>query len=177
VGRLYLASVLDLAARRIPGFSLGEHHAAELAVDARKMAAAGRGGDVRGVIFHTAKGSELTVTLFSKVCARLGVTKWMGRVGLCFDTAVIESRHSTLEFELLSRHRFSAKAQARRAVARLIGRDNSTRCHSHTRCVHRSSTGRSPPNETPGRRRPREPSARIVSVARKYIGWYHGGER
>jgi len=30
----------------------------------------------------------------------------------------------------LSRHRFSAKAQAHRAVARLIGRDNTTRRHS-----------------------------------------------
>ena len=177
MGRLYLASVLNLTARRIPGFSLGEHHAAELAAGARKMAAAGRGGDVWGVIFHTDKRSELTVTLFSKVCARLGVTKSMGRVGSCFDTAVIESRHSTLEFDLLSRHRFSTKAEARRAVARIIGRYNMTRCHSHARCVHRLSMGRSPPNETPGRRRPREPSARIVSVARKYIGWYHGAER
>ena len=130
VGRLYLSSVLDRAARRIPGFALGEHHVTELAAGARKMAAAGRGGDVRGVIFHTDKRSELTVTLFSKVCARLGVTKSMGRVGSCFDTAVIESWHSTLEFELLSRHRFSAKAQAHRAVARLIGRDNTTRRHS-----------------------------------------------
>jgi transposase InsO family protein len=72
VGRLYLSSVLDRAARRIPGFALGEHHVTELAAGARKMAAAGRGGDVRGVIFHTDKRSELTVTLFSKVCAFRG---------------------------------------------------------------------------------------------------------
>ena len=30
-GKLYLASVLDLAARRIPGFALSEHHDAEVA--------------------------------------------------------------------------------------------------------------------------------------------------
>jgi transposase InsO family protein len=57
-GKLYLASVVDLAARRIPGFALGEHHDANLAIGALKMAAAVRGGDVRGVIFHTDKGSE-----------------------------------------------------------------------------------------------------------------------
>jgi putative transposase len=51
-------------------------------------------------------------------------------VGSCFDSAVIESRHSTLEFELLSGHRFATKAEARRAVARYIDVYNTTRRHS-----------------------------------------------
>ena len=48
-----MASVLDLCSRRVPGFALGEHHDAELAAAAVKMAAAVRGGDVAGVIFHS----------------------------------------------------------------------------------------------------------------------------
>ena len=52
------------------------------------------------------------------------MTQSMGRVGSCFDNAVIESWHSTLEFELLSRRRFATKAQARREVARFIDRYN-----------------------------------------------------
>ena len=63
-GKLYLASVLDLASRRLPGFAIGEHHDAELAAGALKMAAAVRGGDVRGVIFHSDKGSEFTASAF-----------------------------------------------------------------------------------------------------------------
>ena len=129
-GQLYLASVIDLAARRIPGFALGEHHDAELAAGALKMAAAVRGGDVRGVIFHSDKGSEYTASLFEEVCDRLGVTQSMGRVGSCFDNAASESWHSTLEFELLSRRRFATKADARREVARFIDRYNTTRRHS-----------------------------------------------
>ena len=129
-GKLYLASVLDLAARRIPGFAIGEHHDAELATGALQMAAAVRGGDVTGVIFHSDKGSEFTASDFAAACDRLGVTQSMGRVGSCFDSAVIESWHSTLEFELLSRHRFATKAEARRAVARFIDRYNTTRRHS-----------------------------------------------
>ena len=54
----------------------------------------------------------------------------MGRVGSCFDNAVAESWHSTLEFELLSRRRFATKAEARREVARFIDRYNTTRRHS-----------------------------------------------
>jgi len=129
-GKLYLASVLDLAARRIPGFALGEHHDAELAAGALKMAAAVRGGNVAGVVFHSDKGSEYTASLFEEVCDRLGVTQSMGRVGSCFDNAAIESWHSTLEFELLSRRRFATKAEARREVARFIDRYNTTRRHS-----------------------------------------------
>ncbi|MGH9920654.1 MAG: IS3 family transposase [Nitrososphaerales archaeon] len=129
-GKLYLASVLDLAARRIPGFAIDEHHDAELAAGALKMAAAIRGGDVRGVIFHSDKGSEFTAFDFSEVCDHLGVIQSMGRVGSCFDNAAVESWHSTLEFELLSRRRFATKAEARREVARFIDRYNTTRRHS-----------------------------------------------
>lgn len=94
------------------------------------MAAAIRGGDVRGVIFHSDKGSEFTATEFARVCDRLGVTQSAGRVGSALDNAVIESWHSTLEFELLSRRRFATRAEARREVARFIDRYNTTRRHS-----------------------------------------------
>ncbi len=74
--------------------------------------------------------SEFTASDFAAACDRLGVTQSMGRVGSCFDTAVIESWHSTLEFELLSRHHFATKAEARRFVARYIDTYNTTRRHS-----------------------------------------------
>jgi transposase InsO family protein len=54
----------------------------------------------------------------------------MGRVGSCFDNAAIESWHSTLEFELLSRQRFATKAEARKEVARFIDWYNRVRRHS-----------------------------------------------
>jgi putative transposase len=129
-GKLYLASVLDLASRRIAGFAIGEHHDAALAVGSLDMAVAVRGGDVKGVIFHTDKGSEFTASLFALACGDLGVTQSMGRVGSCFDNAAIESWHSTLEFECLRRHRFATKAEARREVARFIDWYNVTRKHS-----------------------------------------------
>jgi putative transposase len=57
-GKLYLASVLDMASRRVLGFALGEHHDAQLAYGALAMAVAVRGGQVPGVIMHTDQGSE-----------------------------------------------------------------------------------------------------------------------
>src|SRR5207245_1380840 len=76
-GKLYLASVLDLAARRIPGFAMGEHHDAELAAGALKMAAAVRGGDVAGVIFHSDKGSEGGFERSSQHLDHGGVQRWV----------------------------------------------------------------------------------------------------
>lgn len=129
-GKLYLAAVLDLGSRRVPGFSISEHHDAEVATAAVQMAAATRGGNVKGVVFHSDKGSEYTADLFAAACRRLGITRSMGRVGSCFDNAAAESFNSTLEFELLSRQRFATKVDARRAVAAFIDRYNTTRRHS-----------------------------------------------
>ncbi|WSA73335.1 IS3 family transposase [Streptomyces sp. NBC_01800] len=57
-GKLYLATVIDLFSRRMLGYAMGERHDADLVVASLNMAAATRGGDVRGVIFHSDRGSE-----------------------------------------------------------------------------------------------------------------------
>jgi transposase InsO family protein len=129
-GKLYLATVEDLASRRLPGFAIGEHHDAGLAKAALCMAATVRGGNVGGVIFHSDKGGEYTGDTFADACQRLGITQSMGRVGSALDNAAAESFNSTLEWELLSRRHFATKAQARRAVAEFIDAYNHQRRHS-----------------------------------------------
>jgi putative transposase len=129
-GPFYLASVIDLHSRRIPGFALGEHHDAELAKAALCMAVAVRGGDVAGVVFHTDQGGEYTGAVFATACATTKVTQSMGRTGSALDNAAAESFHSTLEFELLRQSHFQTRAQARRAVAGYLEEYNLTRRHS-----------------------------------------------
>ena len=129
-GKLHLDSVLDVASRRVVGFALGEHHDAELAYGALAMAVAVRGGQVPGVIFHTDQGSEYTAGLFRAACGRLSVSQSMGRPGSALDNAVIESWHSTLEFELRRTERFATRAAARARVAQWIEEYNTTRRHS-----------------------------------------------
>jgi putative transposase len=129
-GKLYLDSVLDMASRRVLGFALGEHHDAALAYGALAMAVAVRGGAVPGVIMHTDQGSEYTAGAFRAACARLGISQSMGRPGSALDNAVIESWHSTLEFELRRVEDFATRAQARAKVAAWIEEYNTTRRHS-----------------------------------------------
>jgi transposase InsO family protein len=129
-GKLYLATVLDLASRRMAGFAIGEHHDSALARAALCMAAAVRGGRVAGVVFHTDKGGEYVGDLFTRACAGLEVIQSMGRVGSALDNAAAESFNSTLEWELLARQHFATKDQARREVATFIDAYNHQRRHS-----------------------------------------------
>ncbi len=129
-GKLYLASVLDMASRRVVGFALGEHHDAQLAYGALAMAVTIRGGQVPGVVFHTDQGSEYTAGTVRAACERLGVHQSMGRPGSALDNAVIESWHSTLQFELRALEHFTTKAAARTRIPAWIDDYNHRRRHS-----------------------------------------------
>ena len=129
-GKLYLASVMDAASRRILGFTLSDHHDAAAAYGALAMAITIRGGQVPGVIMHTDQGSEYTARAFQAACQRTGVAQSMGRPGSALDNAVIESWHSTLEFELRRAERFATKTAARAKVAAWIEDYNTRRRHS-----------------------------------------------
>lgn len=131
-GKLFLDSVLDMGSRRIVGFALGEHHDEPLATRALQMAVAVRGGRqaITGVVLHTDQGSEYTAHAFQAACARVGAIQSMGRVASALDNAVIESWHSTLEFELRALEHFPTKAAARARIPAWIEEYNHDRRHS-----------------------------------------------
>ena len=56
-GWLYLASVIDLASRRVVGFAMADHMRADLVCDALQMALDQR-HPARGLIFHSDRGSQ-----------------------------------------------------------------------------------------------------------------------
>ncbi|MCA1705045.1 MAG: IS3 family transposase [Actinobacteria bacterium] len=115
-GKLYLATVIDLYSRRLLGYPTSVHPDADLAGQAIKMALASRGGAVAGVIFHSDRGSTYTANDFTTLCETLDIAQSMGRVGSCFDNAAAESFFSTLEHEVLSRHHFTTRKEAREVV-------------------------------------------------------------
>ncbi|MFE2179238.1 IS3 family transposase [Streptomyces sp. NPDC059455] len=130
-GRLFLATVIDLFSRRLLGYAMGERHDAELVVAALHMVVATRGGDVKGVIFRSDRGSEYTSRRFRRACRRSGVTQSMGRVGSCFDNAVSEAFNSVLKVEYLHRRTFVTRTEARlKIVTWITGFYNARRLHS-----------------------------------------------
>ncbi|MFD5110694.1 IS3 family transposase, partial [Streptomyces cinereoruber] len=74
---LYLATVVDLASRRLAGWALADHMRAGLVIDA--LAAAERTRDsLRGAIMHTDHGSQYTSKAFADACRQAGVAQSMG---------------------------------------------------------------------------------------------------
>ena len=74
--------------------------------------------------------AEYTARAFRTACQRLSIAQSMGRPGSALDNAVIESWHSTLEFELRRMEHFATKAAARAKVAAWIEDYNQHRRHS-----------------------------------------------
>jgi transposase InsO family protein len=129
--KLYVATVIDLYSRRLIGWAIGERHSADLVCDALRMAHAIRGGNTRGVIMHTDRGSEYTSGAFSGLCRDLGVVQSMGRTGSCLDNAVAESFFATFKTELIYRRVLATAGHAKREIIDWFDRYNRTRKHSH----------------------------------------------
>jgi putative transposase len=129
-GWLYVASVLDLGSRRLLGYSMAEHMRTSLVADALEMAAATRGGQTAGVIFHGDRGSQYMSSDYQQLIADLDMIQSVGRTGVCWDNAVAESFWSSLKREVVHRYRFATRADARRAIFVWINRYNHHRLHS-----------------------------------------------
>jgi transposase InsO family protein len=129
-GWLYVASVLDLGSRRLLGYSMAEHMRTELVADALEMAAAARGGQTAGVIFHGDRGSQYMSGDYRQLIAALDIVQSVGRTGVCWDNAVAEAFWSSLKREVVHRYRFATRADARRAIFAWINRYNHRRLHS-----------------------------------------------
>jgi putative transposase len=115
-GKLYLATTLDCFSRKAVGWSIRDDMRAELVVDALEMAVSRRRPEVGSLVFHSDQGSQYTALLFGQRCRCSGIAQSMGSKGDCFDNAVCESFHATLEKELLRRTTFRTKQEARTAI-------------------------------------------------------------
>lgn len=130
-GWLYLATVIDLASRRLLGWSMSDRHDTTLVIDALEAAVAARGrATMDGTIFHSDRGSEYTSEAFRQACKDLGIKQSVGRTGSCLDNAVAESLFATFKIEAVLREQFDTRNHARTATFRWVARYNNVRLHS-----------------------------------------------
>jgi transposase InsO family protein len=128
-GWLYLATVIDIASRRIVGFAMAEHLRTELACDALTNAIAAR-DPAPGVIFHADRGCQYTSSDYATLAGDLEVRLSTGRTGQCWDNALAESFFASLKGECLDLQPWPTRAGARRATVDYIAWYNGTRLHS-----------------------------------------------
>jgi transposase InsO family protein len=128
-GWLYLATVIDIASRRVVGYALADHLRTELVSDALSNAVAAR-NPAPGVIFHADRGCQYTSAAFAGLASDCAVTLSHGRTGQCWDNALSESFFASLKGELIDTHAWPTRDRARRAIVEYIAWYNGTRLHS-----------------------------------------------
>lgn len=114
-GWLYLAAVLDLATRKVVGWSMREHMRAELTCAALTMAAQ-RQRPAPGLLHHSDRGGQYAAEDYRKLLGAAGRQQSMSRRGNCYDNAPMESFFHTLKVELAHQRRWATRDEARRDV-------------------------------------------------------------
>ena len=129
-GWLYLATVIDLYARRVVGWAMSERMTAQLVCDALQMAL-WRCGRPRGVIVHSDRGSQYCSAAYQALLSQHGLLCSMSGTGNCYDNACAESFFHTLKVEAIHGERFPTRQHMRETVFEYIEVDyNRTRRHS-----------------------------------------------
>src|SRR5947209_7146459 len=83
-GWAYLATVIDLASRKVVGWALADHMRTELITDALEAAFLSR-RPPPGVIFHSDRGCQYTSKDFRQLATDRGVALSLGRKADCWD--------------------------------------------------------------------------------------------
>jgi putative transposase len=119
-GWLYLAVILDLASRRVIGWSMKQTLDGSLAVDALRMALSGRCPRQEGLLHHSDRGSQYAAAEYQELLARHRMAPSMSRRANCYDNAVVESFFATLEWELIERSDWQTREEARASIFEYI---------------------------------------------------------
>jgi putative transposase len=129
-GWLYLACIMDLASRRIVGWSMSERMKADLVMQALRAACWQR-KPPPGLIMHTDRGSQYASDRHRQLLKDWRMTQSMSRVGNCWDNAPMESFFKTLKIERVYQIRYATRDQARLDIVDWIeGFYNRQRRHS-----------------------------------------------
>ena len=129
-GWLYLACIMDLASRRIVGWSMSERMKADLVCQALKSAY-WRRKPPAGLIMHSDRGSQYAGDSHRQLIKDYAMIQSMSRRGNCWDNAAMESFFKTLKVERVHLLRYDTRALAKLDIVDWIeGFYNHRRMHS-----------------------------------------------
>ncbi|QKZ18139.1 IS3 family transposase [Streptomyces chartreusis] len=119
-GWRYLATVIDIASRRVVGWATADHLRTDLVADAL-MAACRQRRPAQPVIFHSDRGCQYISQQFTYLATEFGVRLSVGRTGQCWENALAESFFATIKRESLDTSTWPSRAAARTAIFDFIG--------------------------------------------------------
>lgn len=130
-GFCFLATVIDLASRKVVGWAIDRHMRTDLVTDALTQAIATRRPEP-GLVFHSDRGTQFTSGEFTAFCEARGVRRSMGRRATCYDNAVAESFFATYKKEMVHTRPWNGLTELRQATFLWIEGDYNRRWrHSH----------------------------------------------
>lgn len=119
-GWVYLTTVIDLADRKVIGWSLSETmNAKSTTIKAFLMAKNNRPVNSQ-LIFHSDRGVQYACSEFRSELEKLPITQSMSRKGNCWDNAVAESFFKTMKTEMVYHKVFKTKKCAELAIFEYI---------------------------------------------------------
>lgn len=131
MGWVYLCGIKDACSRKIISTAMSTTMTTDLVEEALRRARILRSGAPGRVVIHSDRGSQFTSEQMYQCCQELDLDQSMGRTGVCWDNAMIESQWSILKSEFYDRYQWDTPTQAIQAVeAWIYGFYNTKRLNS-----------------------------------------------
>lgn len=127
----YLTTIIDLADRKVVGWTLSEDMTTENTI-MKAYLAARKNRDINdGFIFHSDRGVQYASNKITNLFSfNRKITQSMSRKGNCWDNAVAESFFKTIKYEWLYRFKFTSYRQLFNSIEDYIDWYNTKRLHS-----------------------------------------------
>ncbi len=127
----YLTTVIDLADRKVIGWSLSEDMTTENTIMKAWLHARSNRSLSSEFVFHSDRGIQFASNKMVKLFSfNRKTTQSMSRKGNCWDNAVSESFFKTIKSEWLYRFKYTSTSQLNNSVADYINWYNTERIHS-----------------------------------------------
>lgn len=108
--KIYVCGIIDVATRRIVGWSIDKHQRQELVQRAFEMAVGRNPNRPANAVYHSDRGVQYTAKRTKELIEKAGFRKSMSRPGTPSDNQPIESFWHTLEVEMADYQGFVNKS-------------------------------------------------------------------
>lgn len=129
-GKLYVCGIIDVATRRIVGWSIARMQTQQLVQDALKMAVGRNPNRPKGAMYHSDRGCQYTAKRTKQMVEEYGLRKSMSRPGTPSDNQPIESFWKTLENEMADIRHLTYREASKQIIEYIELYYNSERLHS-----------------------------------------------
>ncbi len=119
IGWIYVAAVLDLYNREIVGYAVSREINTDLVKRALGNAIKGR-GNLKGLVFHSDRGSQYQSNVYKKMLEDHGIEGSMSRPGCPYDNSCMESFFALLKKEYIYRRSYTSLEEVKADVFRYI---------------------------------------------------------